>query len=202
MRPQPGRLPPYGGRPRHSNFLGGGTITTEQRVIEFHTSFGHPVRTTPQTLTREEAILALALIEEEYLELVDALFPDLRDEMAQSYDEKRTPAERLKGDEEDYVIEVELFKETADDDRTAYAPDLVAVADAVADLDVVVNGCGIRHGLDMQALSREVFSSNMSKLGTDGKPVYMVPGDPTSKIAKGPDFREPDIAGVLGIAAS
>lgn len=76
------------------------------------------------------------------------------------------------------------------------------MADAVADLDVVVNGAGIRHGFDMQALSREVFDSNMSKLGADGKPAYTVPGDPTSKIAKGPNFREPDIAGVLGLGVS
>lgn len=168
--------------------LGGGIITTEQRTIEFHTSLGHPVRTTPQTLTREEAILALALIEEEYLELVDALFPDLAEEMHSEW----MPVERLKYEQVNYEFR----------DRTRYAPDLVAVADAVADLDVVVNGCGIRHGLPMQALSREVFNSNMSKLGADGKPVYTVPGDPTSKIAKGPDFREPDIAGVLGIEVS
>lgn len=134
---------------------------------------GHPVRTTPQTLTREEAILALALIEEEYLELAEALFPG-------SSDLLDSPVGNIK------------------DGRHAYAPDLVAVADAVADLDVVVNGCGIRHGFDMQALSREVFTSNMSKLGADGKPIYREDG----KILKGPDFREPDIAGVLGIEVS
>lgn len=151
---------------------------------------GHPVRTTPQTLTREEAILALALIEEEYLELVDALFPDLREEMSNSYS-YRTPVEELK-DEQAW------HDEDSNDALTRYAPDLVAVADAVADLDVVVNGCGIRHGFDMQALSREVFASNMSKLGSDGKPIYREDG----KILKGPDFREPDIAGVLGIEVS
>lgn len=139
------------------------------------------------------------MIEEEYLELVDALFPELRDEMHASLS-PFTPVEHLKRDDElascreSWALPFEF--------TTRYAPDLVAVADAVADLDVVVNGCGIRHGLDMQALSREVFASNLSKLGADGKPVYKVPGDPTSKIAKGPNFREPDIAGVLGIEVS
>lgn len=180
-------MPRTGSRRGHlctTQFLGGGTITTEQRTIEFHEAFGHPVRTTPQTLTREEAILALALIEEEYLELVDALFPDVRESFVWAH-EGFTPVEQLKWEEERYEPQ----------DRTRYAPDLVAAADAVADLDVVVNGCGIRHGLDMQALSREVFASNLSKLGADGKPLYREDG----KILKGPDFREPDIAGVLGI---
>lgn len=160
---------------------------------------GHPVRTTPQTLTREEAILALALIEEEYLELVDALFPDLREGLLDDH-YVGTPVEALKGAEE--LRASQERRGVPPYALPRYAPDLVAVADAVADLDVVVNGCGIRHGLDMQSLSREVFASNMSKLGADGKPVYNVPDDPTSKIAKGPGFREPDIAGVLGIEAS
>ena len=70
------------------------------------------------------------------------------------------------------------------------------IADAVGDLDVVVNGAGIRHGLDMDVLGREVYESNMSKQFEDG-PHYAENG----KILKGPNFREPNIAGALGIAA-
>lgn len=164
-------------------------MTTEARTIEFHEAFGHPVRTKPQTLSREEAILALALIEEEYLELVDALFPELLDEMASEYT-SLSPVRTLKREQQ-------MRKEfkIMDRDMTNYAPNLIKVADAVADLDVVVNGAGIRHGFDMQALSREVFDSNMSKLGIDGEPILREDG----KILKGPGFREPDIAGVLGI---
>lgn len=145
-------------------------MTTEHRTIEFHQAFGHPVRSNPTTVSREEAILALALIEEEFHELCEALFPG-------STDLFDSPVGNIK------------------DGRCTYDPDLIATADALADLDVVINGAGIRHGFDMQSLSREVFSSNMSKLGADGKPIY----HPNGKIAKGPDFKEPDIAKALGL---
>lgn len=155
-------------------------MTTEHRTIEFHQAFGHPVRSNPTTLSREEATLALALIEEEFWELAEALFPAAKDIYLASHDTHLTLTEEIGG----------LFAHAYN-----YEPDLIESADAVADLDVVINGFGIRSGFDMQALSREVFSSNMSKLGADGKPIY----HPSGKIAKGPSFREPDIAGALGI---
>lgn len=42
-------------------------------VEEFHTTYGHPVRTTPTLGTPEEQALRLALIKEEVKELSDAL---------------------------------------------------------------------------------------------------------------------------------
>jgi predicted HAD superfamily Cof-like phosphohydrolase len=148
-------------------------LTTEHRTIEFHQAFGHPVRSNPTTLSRDEAILALSLIEEEFHELCEALFPN-------STDLFDSPLENIK------------------DGRCAYDPDLIATADALADLDVVINGAGIRHGFDMQSLSREVFSSNMSKLDADGKAIY----HPNGKIAKSDQFREPNIVKALGLAAA
>lgn len=175
-------------------------MTTEQRTIEFHEAFKHPVRSTPQTLCRTEAILALALIEEEYLELVDALFPTVRADMASDH-AASTPVGWLRCAEENHADSVELGlvdEDWFEDRRPKYEPNLIEVADALADLDVVVNGAGIRHGFDMQALSREVFASNMSKLDADGKPIY----HPNGKIAKSSLFREPDIAGALGLVAA
>jgi len=88
-----------------------------------------------------------------------------------------------------------------DDDGLKYNPDLVAVADAVGDLDVVVNGAGLRHGFDMERLGGVIHKSNMSKLGADGRPIYSrgmeLDGKPEGKIMKGPGFVEPDIAGAL-----
>jgi predicted HAD superfamily Cof-like phosphohydrolase len=162
--------------------LRGQQLTTEQRTIEFHTAFKHPVRSNPTTLSREEATLALALIEEEFWELAEALFPGCKEQYLNSHDA-------------DKVLSQEIAQYPA---AYYYDPDLIEVADAVADLDVVVNGAGIRHGFDMQALSREVFSSNMSKLDADGKAIY----HPSGKIAKSPLFREPDIAGALGLVAA
>ena len=146
-------------------------MTTEQRVIEFHTAFSHPVRDTPQTLCRTEAILAFALIEEELRELAEALFPGI------TSDPECLPLTSAIGE------------------STLYEPNLIEIADAIGDLDVVVNGAGIRHGLCMESLSREVFRSNMSKLGADGKPLY----HPSGKIAKGPGFAPPNIAEAIGL---
>lgn len=170
-------------------------MTTERRTIEFHEAFKHPVRSNPTTLCRTEAILALALIEEEYLELVDALFPTVRDDIAWD-NSSRTPVEWLRAKEEHHVLHEGASWYV--DSRPKYEPDLIATADALADLDVVVNGAGVRHGFDMEALSREVFASNMSKLGADGKPIY----HPNGKIAKGPNFKQPNIAQALGLVAA
>jgi predicted HAD superfamily Cof-like phosphohydrolase len=156
-------------------------LTTERRTIEFHTAFNHPVRSNPTTLSREEATLALALIEEEFWELAEALFPRARDIYLASHEDHET----LSG-------ELALYPHAY-----YYAPDLIEVADALADLDVVINGAGIRHGFDMQALSREVFASNMSKLDADGNAIY----HPNGKIAKSSLFKEPNIAGALGLVA-
>jgi predicted HAD superfamily Cof-like phosphohydrolase len=157
-------------------------LTTERRTIEFHQAFGHPVRSNPTTICRTEAILALKLIEEEFIELADALFPGAWNDWIREL--------RVHGTENRFTDELTEWPDTYD-----YEPDLIATADAVADLDVVVNGAGIRHGFDMQALSREVFSSNMSKLDANGKPIY----HPNGKIAKSDQFKEPNIAAALGI---
>ncbi|MDR6794384.1 putative HAD superfamily Cof-like phosphohydrolase [Pseudarthrobacter oxydans] len=119
------------------------------------------------------------MIEEEFWELAESLFPGCKDMYLASHEDHET----LSG-------ELALYPEAYE-----YDPDLIESADAVADLDVVINGFGIRSGFDMQSLSREVFSSNMSKLGADGKPIY----HPNGKIAKGPDFKQPNIAKALGL---
>ena len=73
--------------------------------------------------------------------------------------------------------------------------DLVQIADACGDIVWLVYVLAQRHGIDLDAVLREIYKSNMSKLGPDGKPVFY-PG--TNKIGKGPFYREPDIAEVLG----
>lgn len=73
--------------------------------------------------------------------------------------------------------------------------DLVGIADALADILYVVHGMAIAYGIDLDACFREVHSSNMSKLGNDGKPVYRKDG----KVSKGPAYRKPDLRKVMGI---
>ena len=96
-------------------------MKTFERVAEFHTAFGHPVRNSPQVIpTEAEALLTFQLILEELDELADALFDG----------------------------SVSVVQKVHVDGIT-YNPDLIAVADAVGDLDYVVYGAGLSHGIDM-----------------------------------------------------
>ena len=73
--------------------------------------------------------------------------------------------------------------------------DLIEVADALGDMLYILCGTIITHG--MQDVIDEVFEeiqrSNMSKLGSDGKPIYREDG----KVLKGPNYFKPDIAKIL-----
>ena len=71
--------------------------------------------------------------------------------------------------------------------------DLIGIADALADLAYVVYGTAIIHGIDLDAVIREVHRSNMTKLGADGTPIYRMDG----KVLKGPNYEPPNIARVL-----
>lgn len=73
------------------------------------------------------------------------------------------------------------------------AGDVVEVADALADIVYVAYGSALSHGINLDAVLAEVHRSNMSKLGSDGKPVLRDDG----KVIKGPDYFRPDIAAVL-----
>lgn len=74
------------------------------------------------------------------------------------------------------------------------AGDMVAIADALGDLEYVVHGAAIEWGIPLEDVVREVHFSNMTKLGADGKPIYR---ESDGKIMKGPNFEEPDLEGVL-----
>lgn len=86
----------------------------------------------------------------------------------------------------------EEFDEYIDAER---ADDLVEVADALADMVYVAFGTALTYGIDLNAVLAEVHRSNMSKLGSDGRPVHRDDG----KVLKGPEFFPPDVAGTLGL---
>lgn len=73
------------------------------------------------------------------------------------------------------------------------ARDLVEVADALADILVVVYGTAVAYGIDADAVFTEAMDSNDSKAGEDGKPIYREDG----KILKGPNYFKPDMSMVL-----
>ena len=67
---------------------------------------------------------------------------------------------------------------------------LKEVADALADILYVTYGAGHAFGINLDACFIEVQSSNMSKLGKDGKPIYNEHG----KVLKGPKYFKPDLS--------
>lgn len=77
--------------------------------------------------------------------------------------------------------------------EAAEAADLVGLADALADIVYVAYGSAHVYGIDLDAVLDEVHSSNMTKLGADGRPVRRADG----KVLKGPDYRPPDVKSVL-----
>ena len=71
--------------------------------------------------------------------------------------------------------------------------DMVGIADALTDILYVVYGTGHSYGIDLDECFQEVHSSNMSKLGEDGKPIRRDDG----KILKGPNYFAPDLESIL-----
>jgi len=71
--------------------------------------------------------------------------------------------------------------------------DLVGIADALADMVYVIYGTALTYGIDLDAVLREVHRSNMSKLGSNGKPLIRDDG----KVLKSDRYFPPDIATVL-----
>ena len=73
--------------------------------------------------------------------------------------------------------------------------DLVEIAYALGDMLYILCGTIISHGLQnkIEEIFQEIQSSNMSKLGKNGKPIYREDG----KVLKGPNYFKPDIRKIL-----
>ena len=68
--------------------------------------------------------------------------------------------------------------------------DIKEVADALTDILYVAYGAGHAFGINLDKCFEEVQSSNMSKLGSDGKPIFNEHG----KVMKGPDYFKPNLS--------
>jgi len=67
--------------------------------------------------------------------------------------------------------------------------DIKEVADALTDILYVTYGAGHAYGINLDKCFKEVQNSNMSKLGSDGKPIYNENG----KVMKGPNYFKPNL---------
>lgn len=136
-----------------------------EQVREFHRAMDCPERETPGTIPIRRAKLRLKLIGEEFLELVDAML----------------------GTEGDLAESIADFRKTVDEADVRI--DMVRMADALADLDYVIEGTRLEFGIDGDPIADAVHAANMAKLGgpkrTDGK------------ILKPPGWKPPDVAAEL-----
>ena len=93
---------------------------------------------------------------------------------------------------EDKIISLRynLIKEELDELKDAMKNrDLKEVADALTDILYVTYGAGHAFGVNLDKCFKEVQDSNMSKLDSNGKPIYNENG----KVMKGPNYFKPDL---------
>lgn len=143
-------------------------MNSYERVREFHETFGHPVADKPVVPADDRTRLRLSLILEEALELADAMGF--------------------------FTQEVREYIDKMVDYGPVVEGDLIGIADALGDLDYVVNGAALEHGIDLPVVTAEIHRSNMTKLGPDGKPIYREDG----KILKGEGYEPPQLEKILG----
>jgi len=87
-------------------------------------------------------------------------------------------------------LRYDLIKEELDELKEAIEnKDIIEVADALTDILYVTYGAGHAFGVDLDKCFEEVQNSNMSKLDSDGKPIYNDKG----KVMKGPNYFKPDL---------
>ena len=87
-------------------------------------------------------------------------------------------------------LRYDLIKEELDELKEAMdKKDIKEVADALTDILYVTYGAGHAFGIDLDKCFEEVQNSNMSKLGSDGKPIYNDKG----KVMKGPNYFKPNL---------
>ena len=87
-------------------------------------------------------------------------------------------------------LRIDLIKEELEELTVAMKNrDLLEVADALTDILYVTYGAGHALGIDLDKCFDEVQNSNMSKLDTNGKPIYNEVG----KVMKGPGYFKPDL---------
>lgn len=139
----------------------------EALVRQFHQVYQIPVETIP-TVDRPRLGMRMGIIVEEFCELIRAVYGKQAEEKVAT-----AVAEAIKIDD--------------------HSRDTVEAADALADLIYVIYGMALEMGIPIGKVLAQVQASNLSKIGSDGKPIYREDG----KVLKGPNFFSPDITAVL-----
>ena len=92
------------------------------------------------------------------------------------------------------LLRISLIKEELEELQQAVRENnILEVADALTDILYVTYGSGHAFGINLDKCFNEVQESNMSKLGSDGKPIY----HETGKVMKGPNYIKTDLSKFL-----
>ena len=87
-------------------------------------------------------------------------------------------------------LRFDLIKEELNElEHAMKTKNLKEIADALTDILYVTYGAGCAYGINLDKCFKEVQRANMSKLGSDGKPIYNEKG----KVMKGPNYLEPNL---------
>jgi predicted HAD superfamily Cof-like phosphohydrolase len=143
---------------------------SDRYVREFHEAYGLPAKDEPFMPDMKRLMLRWKLINEEHQEVADEF-------------ERIARKLRKPGPTAGYRSVQEVYQ------------DIARLAKELSDLRYVVVGTELEFGIPGEAVYAEVHSSNMSKLGADGKPIRRHDG----KVLKGPNYREADVLRALGI---
>lgn len=145
--------------------------TSAERVREFHQKFDLTVEESPIIPSEKDRILRVQLLLEEALEFATAsgVKVYVRDIQIKHVD--------------DLHLIIDQFT----------CPNIVEVADALADTDYVTQGAALTWGIPLEECSLEVHRSNMSKLWDDG--LVHKRGD--GKVIKPPTYSPADLEPVL-----
>tara|TARA_B100000941_G_scaffold192851_1_gene139611 strand:+ start:147 stop:521 length:375 start_codon:yes stop_codon:yes gene_type:complete len=91
-------------------------------------------------------------------------------------------------------LRYDLIKEELGELKEAIdSKDLLEVADALTDILYVTYGAGHAFGINLDKCFDEVQNSNMSKLDSNGKPIYNEFG----KVMKGPNYYKPNLSKLI-----
>lgn len=137
----------------------------KREVRDFHRAFDIPILDRPSIPYLNRVLLRQRLIQEEFRE-VEEEFERIKQRLVMGYPNAR-----------------------------AVYYDIARLAKELADLHYVIDGTELEFGIPGDEVYTEVHQSNMSKLGSDGRPLRRHDG----KVLKGPNYFEADILTVLGI---
>lgn len=146
-----------------------------KQVKEFHQAMGIPVLDSPQVPSLERMLLRMSLMYEEFMELCEAMFPG--NESEQETKERVECLQQL------------LRRQLIGVARLGNPVNLAKLADALADLDYVIEGTRLEFGINGKPIANAVHIANMRKVGG--------PVREDGKQLKPPGWTSPDIEGCL-----